>query len=158
MSGFLRLWLFLLLRRQSMRLPLRDHGFLLLQGLCLFCVNYYFVYVSELTLTSGLVAVVFSLLMLMNVVNGALFMQQPIRPQVLMGGLLGMLGMLAVFWRELDASVPTPILQGSGLAPGSAQPGPAIVEYPNTTVVVRPDHRMHVDEVGNLLLSLPEHA
>lgn len=92
---------FLLLRRQSLRVPLRDHPFMLLQGLCLFCGNYFFVYTAELTLTSGLVAVVFSGLMLMNVVNGALFMGLPMHPPVVYGGVMGLLGIVAVFWPEL---------------------------------------------------------
>ena len=99
----LLIWVFLLLRRQPLRLPLRDHPFLLLQGLCLFCVNYYFVYHAELVLTSGLVAVVFSTLMMFNVINGARFMGSPINARVVLGGVIGLLGMAAVFWPELDA-------------------------------------------------------
>jgi drug/metabolite transporter (DMT)-like permease len=56
-----------------------------------------------LTLTSGLVAVVFSNLMILNILNGALFLKLPVRRQVLLGGLLGLSGMIAVFWPELEA-------------------------------------------------------
>ena len=99
----LLIWVFLLLRRQPLWLPLRDHPFLLLQGLCLFGINYYFVYHAELVLTSGLVAVVFSSLMMFNVINGALFLGSPIHTSVMLGGAIGLLGMAAVFWPELDA-------------------------------------------------------
>jgi drug/metabolite transporter (DMT)-like permease len=99
----LLIWVYLLLRRQPLRLPLRDHPFLLLQGVCLFCVNYYFVYHAEMVLTSGLVAVVFSSLMMFNVINGALFMGSPVHGGVVLGGVIGLLGMAAVFWPELDA-------------------------------------------------------
>jgi drug/metabolite transporter (DMT)-like permease len=95
--------LFLLARRESMHMPLRHHPFLLMQGLCLFCANYYFVYHAELVLTSGLVAVVFASLMLFNVLNGALFLRTPIHAGVVIGGLIGLVGMVAVFWPELDA-------------------------------------------------------
>ncbi|MEP5763573.1 MAG: DMT family transporter [Halieaceae bacterium] len=95
--------LFLLARRESLRLPWRHHPFLLLQGLCLFCGNYYFVYHAELVLTSGLVAVVFGTLMIFNVINGALFLGTPVRTGVVVGGLLGLAGTAAVFWPELDA-------------------------------------------------------
>tara|TARA_R110001592_G_scaffold363396_2_gene687625 strand:- start:42946 stop:43851 length:906 start_codon:yes stop_codon:yes gene_type:complete len=97
------LGVFLLLRRQPMRLPLRDHPFLLAQGLCLFCTNYYFIYHAEMVLASGLVAVVFSTLMMFNVINGALFMGSRIHAGVVFGGLIGLVGMAAVFWPELDA-------------------------------------------------------
>ena len=95
--------LFLLARREPLRLPGRDHPFLLLQGLCLFCVNYFFVYHAQLVLTSGLVAVVFGTLMMFNVLNNALFLGAPIHGAVVFGGLLGMAGMAAVFWPELEA-------------------------------------------------------
>ena len=95
--------LFLLFQRQSLRLPARHHPFLLLQGLCLFCINYYFVYHAELVLASGLVAVVFAGIMMANVVNGALFLGTPIRGGVVVGGLIGLAGMGAVFWPELTA-------------------------------------------------------
>ena len=97
------LGVFMLLRRQPMRLPLRDHPFLLLQGLCLFCTNYYFIYHAEIVLASGLVAVVFSTLMIFNVINGALFLGSGMHAGVVLGGLIGLVGMAAVFWPELDA-------------------------------------------------------
>lgn len=97
------LLLFLCARRQSLRLPLSQHPFLILQGLCLFCVNYYFVYSAELVLTSGLVAVAFSTLMIFNVVNGAIFLGTPMHSGVVVGGLVGISGMALVFWPELDA-------------------------------------------------------
>jgi drug/metabolite transporter (DMT)-like permease len=103
MLSALLIWLFLLVRRQPLRLPLRDHPFLILQGLCLFCANYYFVYHAEIVLASGLVAVVFSSLMMFNVINGALFMGTKIHAGVVFGGLLGLVGMAVVFWPELDA-------------------------------------------------------
>lgn len=94
---------FLLLRRQRVRLPLRQHPYLLLQGLCLFCCNYYFIYNASMVLTSGLVAVVFGCLLIFNVVNGALFMGTPVRGGVLLGGFIGLAGMGMVFWPELES-------------------------------------------------------
>jgi drug/metabolite transporter (DMT)-like permease len=99
----LLIWLFLLVRRQ----PLRDHPFLILQGLCLFCANYYFVYHAEMVLASGLVAVVFSSLMMFNVINGALFMGSKIHAGVVFGGLIGLVGMATVVvgnWLVMRAS------------------------------------------------------
>ena len=95
--------LFLVLRRQSLRLQLRHHPFLLLQGLCLFCGNYYFVYNAELVLASGLVAVVFAGIMMANVVNGAIFLGARIQLGVVVGGIIGLAGMGTVFWPELRA-------------------------------------------------------
>lgn len=99
----LLLLLFLSLTRQSLRLPARHHPFLLLQGLCLFCGNYYFVYNAEQVLASGLVSVVFAGIMMFNVFNAAVFLGTPISAGVVAGGLVGLAGMAAVFWPELDA-------------------------------------------------------
>ncbi len=95
--------LFLLLRRQSLRLPAKHHPFLLLQGLCLFSGNYFFVYNAELVLASGLVSVVFAGIVMFNVLNGALFLGNAVQPGVVVGGLIGLVGMGMVFWPELNA-------------------------------------------------------
>lgn len=95
--------LFLLLRRQSLRLAARHHPFLVLQGLFLFSGNYYFVYNAELVLASGLVAVVFGTLMLANVINGAIFLGNKISAALVAGGLVGLVGLAMVFWPELNA-------------------------------------------------------
>ncbi|MEM0954861.1 MAG: DMT family transporter [Pseudomonadota bacterium] len=97
------LWVFLGLTRRLERLPLRHQPFLVLQGLCLFCGNYYFVYTAEITLASGLVAVVFGTMMLANVLNGYLFLRTPVRPLVVAGGLVGLAGIALVFWPVLRA-------------------------------------------------------
>jgi drug/metabolite transporter (DMT)-like permease len=94
---------FLLFTRQSLRLAVHHHPFLLLQGLCLFCGNYYFVYHAQLVLTSGLVAVVFAGIMMFNVINAAIFLGSSISRGVVIGGLVGLAGMAGVFWPELTA-------------------------------------------------------
>ncbi len=103
MLSSLIIWIFLILRRQPMRLPARDHIFLLVQGLCLFSGNYYFIYHAEMVLASGLVAVVFASLMMFNVINGALFLGARIHAGVVAGGLIGLVGMAMVFWPEVNA-------------------------------------------------------
>ncbi|MFQ5944405.1 MAG: DMT family transporter [Anaerolineales bacterium] len=86
-----------LIRRLPMRFSLREHGFMALQGLTLFSVNYVLVYVAELHLASGYVAIVFSLIIILNVFLGAVFLRDPIRPKVLLGGAIGIVGLIMVF-------------------------------------------------------------
>jgi N-methylhydantoinase A len=62
----------------------------------------------------------------------------------------------AVYWRELGGPVETPIHRGAGLAPGDRITGPAVVEYPHTTIAVRPQQSLRVDGFGNLVLRLVE--
>ena len=91
-----------LLRRLPMRFTLREHGFMALQGLTLFSINYILVYVAELYLASGYVAIVFSLMVVLNVLFGAVILRSPIRPKVLIGGIIGIVGLIMVFLPSLE--------------------------------------------------------
>jgi drug/metabolite transporter (DMT)-like permease len=95
------LGVFVLVRRLPMAYTWRQHGFIALQGAFLFSFNYILVYLAEELLTSGLVAIVFSNIIIMNVLLGALFLGNPIRPRVVVGGLLGVAGLALVFSPEL---------------------------------------------------------
>src|SRR3954462_6811512 len=57
---------FCMLRRIPLRFGARDHGRLALLGLLLFGINYVLTYRSEQYLTSGLVSVLFSLVVFWN--------------------------------------------------------------------------------------------
>ncbi len=95
------LWLYTTLRRLPKRFSLRQHGFMALQGFFLFSLNYTFIYFAEGTLTSGLVAIIFSSIVITNSVFSAIFLKDPIRPRVILGGLMGLLGLVLIFWPEL---------------------------------------------------------
>jgi len=94
-------WLFCRLSGRSMRFGLRDHGFMFLQGASLFALNYWLFYLSELTLTSGLAAVIFSTIVVMNMLNGAIFLKNRLEFRVMAGACLGLLGIMLVFWPEV---------------------------------------------------------
>jgi drug/metabolite transporter (DMT)-like permease len=89
------------LRSLNMRFRLKDHIFMALQGLVLFSVNYWLIYLAEVHVTSGLVAVIFSSIVFMNMVNGAVLLGSPIRSNVVLGGGIGVLGIVLVFWPQL---------------------------------------------------------
>jgi N-methylhydantoinase A len=61
-----------------------------------------------------------------------------------------------VYWRELSDRVVTPIYWGPMLGPGVRLPGPVVVEYPHTTVAVRPGQALHLDDFGNIVLTLED--
>lgn len=87
----------------SMRFSLRDHMFMALQGICLFGLNYWLVYKAEEHLASGLVAVIFSGLIFMNIFLNALVLKAPIDRKVILGACLGLLGIVLIFRNELKA-------------------------------------------------------
>ena len=108
---FLLVWC--LLTRRPMRFSLREHLFIALQGVMLFALNYLCFYLSELYITSGLAAVVFSTIVVMNLVNGRIFLGTPMEWKVLLGGGLGLIGLVLLFWPEMAAvNFSGPILTG----------------------------------------------
>lgn len=82
----------------------RDHGFILVQAICLFSANYLIFYHATALLTSGLIAVVFSSVMFMNMFNQALFLKRRVEPVVLLGAVLGLIGIALVFWSEISTT------------------------------------------------------
>jgi drug/metabolite transporter (DMT)-like permease len=95
--------LFAWLRKVSLRFSIRDHLFFGLQGVLLFSINYLLVYLAEQYVTSGLVAVIFSMLVFLNILIGALFLGSPVRPNVVVGAVIGLSGISLVFLPELSA-------------------------------------------------------
>ncbi len=67
-------------------------------------------------------------------------------------------GVRPVYWSEARARPETPVYWGPSLQPGHHIAGPAIAEYPNTTIAVRPGQAMRIDKVGNVILSLKEES
>lgn len=89
----------------------------LAQGVCLFCVNFLCFYHATRWVPSGLVAVVFSTATLWNALNARVFFKQQIAPQVLLGGGLGLLGVILLFWQQIaDQAFSSSSLLGLGLA------------------------------------------
>jgi drug/metabolite transporter (DMT)-like permease len=111
------LMVFCLVTRRPLRFGLRDHGFMALQGTFLFSLNYTLFYFSIEHVTSGLIAVVYSTIVFMNIVNGAILLGTPISARVLAGASLGLLGITLVFWPEFRAfSASTATILGVSLA------------------------------------------
>ncbi|MBF0572834.1 MAG: EamA family transporter, partial [Desulfamplus sp.] len=90
------------IRKLKMAFTLKEHLFIALQGALLFALNYWLFYLAELYLTSGLAAVIFSTIIVMNMVNGAIFLKKPFDSRVIIGGILGLCGISLVFKPELS--------------------------------------------------------
>ena len=97
------LLLYCLVTGKHMRFGLRDHLFMMFLGASLFGINYWLFYRVTEHLTSGLVAVTFSTVVLMNVFNGRVFLGNPIQPRVILAAAIGLGGITLVFWEELSA-------------------------------------------------------
>lgn len=80
-----------------------DHLRMAFQGVMLFGTNYILLYHASRYLTTGLVAVIFSTVVVMNIIGNAILFRQPIPGRVAIGGLFGLNGIVIVFWQDLLA-------------------------------------------------------
>jgi len=95
-------WIYCRYSGLQLSFRLRDHGFMFLQGVSLFALNYWLFYISELTLTSGLAAVIFSTIVVMNMLNGVIFLKNRLDLRVVIGAVLGLSGIILIFWPEVS--------------------------------------------------------
>lgn len=89
-----------IITRRRLRFSWSDHAVFAGLGALLFCLNYVLLYWGTSYLTSGLVAVIFSMMSLANQVNGALLLRIRIEPKVLVGALCGLSGLGLIFAPE----------------------------------------------------------
>ena len=106
-------------RGDGWRLPARLHPWLLLTGTVQYALNYWAVYEAERLIPSGLVAVLFSLMVFGNAASGALMFGQPVTRRFAAAAGVGVLGVALIFWPELLATGARP-QAGLGLLIGLA--------------------------------------
>jgi drug/metabolite transporter (DMT)-like permease len=92
---------FCLVTGRRLRFHPGDHLRMAVQGVLLFGTNYYLLYLASQYLTTGLVAVVFSTVVVFSILGNALLFRKAIPARVALGGLLGMAGIGLVFWPDL---------------------------------------------------------
>jgi drug/metabolite transporter (DMT)-like permease len=104
-------------RGESLRIGRRGHALAIAFGLPQFFVNFNFVYWAEHYVTSGLVAVVFAMLLVPNSAFARLFLKQPVTGRFLLGSAIAMAGVALLFLQEIRQSPagPREVLIGIGL-------------------------------------------
>ena len=97
------LFLYAIVAGKKIRLPLRYYPMVIVQGFLLFSINYFFVYYGAAYITSGLVAVIFTSIVVSNAFFERVFFRTPLEGRLLVASLLGMLGIASIFWPEVSA-------------------------------------------------------
>ncbi|OQW77253.1 MAG: EamA family transporter [Proteobacteria bacterium ST_bin13] len=87
-------------RRERVMLDARGWAFATAVGVLQFCFNFNLVYRAEEHITSGLVAVVFALLLVPNAVLGRIFLGQQLGRQLLIGSGVAVAGVVLLFAHE----------------------------------------------------------
>ncbi len=88
-------------RGLNLKFKTREHGLMALLGLTLFGLNYWMVYEAELILSSGLVAILFSFIIITNIFFNAVILKGPVRKEVVAGAVLGIFGTVLMFKNDL---------------------------------------------------------
>ena len=93
---------FALFRGLKLRFSPRDHMLFLMLGVFMFSFNYIATYTAQLYIASALNAVAFSTMVWMNILNTRIFFGTRIEPKVWLGSVLGMAGIVLLFWPEVS--------------------------------------------------------
>lgn len=115
--GAAAMFVYALATRAPLKLDWRGHAFAALIGFAQFFLNFNFVYRAEGMITSGLVAVVFALLVVPNAIFGRVFLKQPVTGRFLFGSLVALVGVGLLILQEAraDGSTGHSSLIGVGL-------------------------------------------
>ena len=93
--------LFCKLKRINLKFSFKEHCFIAVLGIALFNINYVLFYLSTVHLISGFVALCFSSILFLNVINNIIFKANFPKVMTLVGGLIGTLGLLFIFYDEI---------------------------------------------------------
>ena len=91
------MWLWAFARGDTLAYPAADHRRFAAAGALMFSSNFVLFLYGGQYLPSGLLAVVFSLVSILNLLLGAAFLGQPIVPRVAVGGVIGAAGIALLY-------------------------------------------------------------
>ena len=93
--------LFCIYKKINLRFSIKEHFFISILGIFLFNINYVIFYLSTQYLISGFVALCFSSILFMNVINNIIFHRSSPNIVTLIGGTIGTLGLIIIFYDEI---------------------------------------------------------
>lgn len=130
-------------RRQSFRLDGAGHRFAAIFGITQFCLNLNLLYRAEVHLTSGLVAVMFALLMLPNAVFARIFLGQQVTGRFIAATAVAVAGIGLLLLHE------------ARMAPADGMVGLGIVLTAASILAASASNVMHAGETGRRQPLLP---
>jgi drug/metabolite transporter (DMT)-like permease len=90
------------LRRLPLRLSAREHAFVALFGILQFGANFLLLYHGSKHLPSGVVSVVFSTIVVWNILSGVLLFNRSVDARMMVGAAIGLMGIAATFWKDIS--------------------------------------------------------
>jgi drug/metabolite transporter (DMT)-like permease len=95
------IFIYLIYKKKNLKFSLNEHLWFLLFGVCLYSLNYVFFYLSNTYLISAFPAVVFSTVVIMNILGERFYFKKIPSLKTLIGATIGMIGIIIIFSDEI---------------------------------------------------------
>ena len=95
------LFIYLIFNKKNLNFSLKHHVWFLLFRICLYSINYVFFYLSNTYLISAFPAIVFSTVVIMNILGEAFYFKKKPSLKTLIGATIGMIGIMIIFNDEI---------------------------------------------------------
>ena len=95
------IFIYLLIKKKNLIFSINHHIWFLFFGVCLYSINYVFFYLSNTYLISAFPAVVFSTVVIMNILGETFYFKKKPSIKTLIGASIGMLGIIIIFNDEI---------------------------------------------------------
>tara|TARA_B100000780_G_scaffold269205_1_gene227834 strand:+ start:106 stop:990 length:885 start_codon:yes stop_codon:yes gene_type:complete len=95
------IFIYLLIKNKNLKFSLNHHTWFLFFGICLYSLNYVFFYLSNTYLISAFPAIVFSTVVIMNIIGEAFYFKKKPSLKTLVGATIGMIGIMIIFNDEI---------------------------------------------------------
>lgn len=107
------LFLVAMAMKRRLRLTLPEHVLATGVGLAQFSGNFLFVYHAELYVTSGIVAMMFALLMVPNAIFARIFLGERVQGGFILGSAVAIVGVSFLLWHEWQANPDAGVIGGN---------------------------------------------
>jgi drug/metabolite transporter (DMT)-like permease len=101
--GSITLFIYAAIAGRRTRIPLEFYGPVALMGILMYSGSYMIVYHATSYLTSGLLAVIFSLIVVSNAFFERIFFHKPLEGRMMLASVLGIGGIALLFWPEVSS-------------------------------------------------------
>jgi len=100
-TASLIIFIYLIIKRKNLKFSFNQHIWFLFFGTCLYSINYVFFYTSNTYLVSAFPAIVFSTVVIMNIIGEWFYFRKKPTIKTLIGAAIGMVGIIIIFNKEI---------------------------------------------------------
>ncbi len=95
------IFIFLIIKKSNLKFSINHHAWFLFFGICLYSINYVFFYLSNTYLISAFPAIVFSTVVIMNILGEKFYFKKKPSFKTIIGATIGMIGIVIIFNDEI---------------------------------------------------------